>query len=443
MGDDKLWRTALAVRLTAPLEQPLTGIRKERSGWRESRLKRESPTPEAKSCPAPRRLSEVWGGVLFVTLLFFLSFLTRNLFSPLMPTIREELGFGPTAAGLIFLLGSLGSFVGALVSGVFSAHLHHRGTLLVALFLSALALLAGYFASALWFIQVVMIVLGFSAGLTQPSVTATVAAMVSREDWGKALSIQTSGPRVAYAAAPLLAVGLLAVFSWQLALVAVGALVALCGAAFALFADAGRFAGTLPRFRPVANMARTRSFWLMILLFSLGIGAQAGLYSMMPLYLTEERNLPAATANTVLGLASIIPIFAALASGWLTDRWGEKKTLFSFLFLAGGAAVLVGSLPGVAAAVCVFVLAAFSGSFFPPAFTALSRIVQPNLRSLAAAFIPPTGFLVGGGVLPLLLGRMGEAYTFGLGIVITGVVVMAGSLLVFAVRLLDILEEGC
>lgn len=362
---------------------------------RKAGLNKEPGAPQNKSCPAPRRLAGVYGGVLFVTLLFFLSFLTRNLFSPLMPTIRGELGFDPAAAGLIFLLGSIGSFVGAMISGFVSSRIDHRGSLLVAVFLSAIALLASYFADALWFVQMVMIVLGFSAGLTQPSVTATVAAMVSREDWGKALSIQTSGPRVAYTAAPLLAVGLLAAFSWQLALVAVGVLVALCGAAFAFWGDLGRFRGTLPQLRPILETTRMRSFWLMILLFSLGVGAHAGLYGMM------------------------------------------------LLFLTGAAAILVGSLPGMGAAACVFPLAALSGCFFPPAFAALSRIVQPNFRSLAAAFIPPTGFLVGGGVVSLLLGRMGEAYTFGLGIVIAGSVIMAGSFLVFAVRLLDKLEEDC
>ena len=74
---------------------------------------------------------------------------------------------------------------------------------------------------------------------------------------------------------------------------------------------------------------------------------------------------------------------------------------------------------------------------------ALSRIVQPNLRSLVAGLAPPSAFLLGGGLLPVALGYMGQTYSFGLGIVITGIVVTAGAFLVFALRLLDILEEGC
>ena len=47
------------------------------------------------------------------------------------------------------------------------------------------------------------------------------------------------------------------------------------------------------------------------------------------------------------------------------------------------------------------------------------------------------------GLLPIALGFMGEAYSIGLGITITGIVVAAGSFVVLAVRLLDNLEEGC
>lgn len=385
----------------------------------------------------------MYGGVLFVTLLFFLSFLSRFVFSPLLPAIRTDLGLAATQAGTIFLFGSAGSFVGALLSGLISSRINHRGALIVAALVSAVALMACYFARSLWFIRAAIVVLGLCAGLNQPSATATVAAMVSRQDWGKALSLQQAGPRLSYAVAPVLAIGLLAAFSWQAALLAVGILTAVCGLAYAVWGRSGGFKGTPPNPRLMAAVLREPSIWLMTLVLSLGIGAQAGLYSMMPLYLTGERGFSASTANTVLAAASVAPIFTAVVSGLLTDRFGEKRTLFSFMLLTGAAAIAVGSLAGPGVIAGVVLLMALSGCFFPPAFAALARVVQPNYRSLAAGLAPPTGFLLGGGLLPVLLGLMGEAYTIGLGIVLTGAAVMAGSFLVFAVRLLDTLEEGC
>ncbi|MBN1632332.1 MAG: MFS transporter, partial [Thermoleophilia bacterium] len=341
-------------------------------------------TQPDKYCPAPRRLADVYGGVIFISLLFFLSFIGRFIFSPLMPTIAPDVGLSPSQIGTVFLLGSVGSLAGSLLSGLLSSRLQHRGTLILAVLLAAATLMSCYFAHSALFVRLAMVVLGLCAGLMQPSVTATVAAMVSREDWGKALSVQQTGARVSYAVAPLLAIGLLAAFTWQLSLVMIGAFVAVCGIAFALWGKAGGFAGTPPKPALMAAVLRQRAVWLMVLVFSLGIASQAGLYSMMPVYLTQERGFSTSAANTILGLASVAPIFTTFASGWLSDRFGEKRTLFSFMALTGAAAVVVGRLSGTGVVVGVFALLALAGGFFPPAFAALSRVVQPNLRNLVA-----------------------------------------------------------
>ncbi len=407
----------------------------------------QGPHPRSRSldkyCPVPRRLADVYGQVIFVTLLFFLTFVSRFVFAPLMPAIGPDIGLSSGQVGTIFFLGSVGSFAGALFSGVLSSRVNHRGNLIVAVLISAAALMLCYLARAAWVVEVVVIVLGFCAGLNQPSVTATVAAMVSREDWGKALSVQQTGPRLSYAVAPFLAVGLLAFLSWQAALAVLGALTALCGIAFAIWGNCGGFKGTPPNPRVLALIVRERSFWLMIVLFSLGIGAQAGLYSMMPLYLTTEQGFSSTEANTIVGLAAIAPIFTTFFAGWLTDRIGEKRAVIAFMLVSGAAAVVVGSTSGGTVIAAIFVLSAAAGCFFPPAFAALSRIVQPNYRNLAAGLAPSAAFLIGGGLLPIALGFMGEAYSIGLGITITGIVVAVGTFVVVPVGLLENLEEGC
>ena len=196
-----------------------------------------------KFCPTPQRLGDVYGRVLFLTLLFFLMFISRFIFSPLMPTIGPDVGLSPGDVGTVFFLGSLGLLAGSFLSGVVSAR-SVRGTLGLAVLASAVTLMACYFADSLWSVQAAMIVLGFCAGLNRPSVVATTAAIVEREDWGKALSIQQMGPRLTYVIAPFLAVGLLAVFSWQTSLAVLGVFMALCGIAFLFWGDCGGFAGT-------------------------------------------------------------------------------------------------------------------------------------------------------------------------------------------------------
>jgi len=87
-------------------------------------------------------------------------------------------------------------------------------------------------------------------------------------------------------------------------------------------------------------------------------------------------------------------------SGWVVTRIGPRPTMSLFLSLTGLATVFVGLLSGTGMIVSIFLMAAFAAGFFAPGFASLSRIVQPNLRSLAAGFAPPIGFLLGGGLLP-------------------------------------------
>jgi hypothetical protein len=51
--------------------------------------------------------------------------------------------------------------------------------------------------------------------------------------------------------------------------------------------------------------------------------------------------------------------------------------------------------------------------------------------------------LLGGGLVPLTLGYVGQAGHFDLGIMVVGGLVAVGSVLTLLLRLLDNLEEGC
>jgi len=142
-------------------------------------------------------------------------------------------------------------------------------------------------------------------------------------------------------------------------------------------------------------------------------------------------------------LPTFLPSPWPSCAGWVTDQIGEKRTITLFLFLAGASSVLLGTLSGTGMKVCIFLMPAFAVGFFPPAFKANSRIVEPTLRSLATGFGPPVAFLVGGGLLPMALGFMGQNYTFGAGIAIFGAVAAVGGFATIFLRLLSDLGEGC
>ncbi len=398
----------------------------------------------AKACPTPQPLRMVIGTLVLLTLLFMMTFLGRFVFPPLFPTMSDDIHLGPGQAGSLFLLAAIAAWVGSLGAGLVSSRINHRGTLLVSVFGFAAALLGAYFANSVWAFRAVFIVLGLCFGLHLPSSVATITATVRREDWGRALSIQQLGPPAGLVAAPLIAVAILHWFSWPTVLISVAVLTAVVGLAFWLFTGGvGAFPGDPPSPSMVKPVLANRSFWVMILVFTLGMGAQVGVYTMLPLYLTTERDMTTSTANTLLGLANIAPLVTAFFSGWVTSRIGEKRAIGIFVFLTGIVTVLVGVLSDVALTICVVLMAALAVCILPPAFAALSRIVQPTYRSLATALGPPTAFVFGGGLLPTGLGYLGQATSFSLGIIVTGAVITIGSCAAFLLHLLTDLEEGC
>jgi NNP family nitrate/nitrite transporter-like MFS transporter len=400
----------------------------------------------AKACPTPQPLRMVLGSVMLLTAMFMATFVARFVFPPLLPAMEQDPSFAinPSQAGTLFLAAAIGSLLGSFAAGFLSSRARHRGTLLISIFGIAAALVGAYFATSVWALRAVFLVMGILFGIHLPSSVATITATVRREDWGKALSIQQLGPPLSLVASPLLAVLLLRWFSWNTTLLWIAGLCAILGLAFLFFVGGvGAFSGDPPNKAFAGPVLRTRSFWVMIFLFALGMGAQVGVYTMLPLYLTSERAMSPDGANTLLGLANIAPVATVFLAGWLTTRIGEKRMIGIALFLTGIVTVLVGVTSGVALKVCVVLMAGLAVCFFPAAFAALSRIVQPTYRSLATAFCTPTAFLIGGGLLPLLLGYVGQAASFSLGIIVIGGVVALGSTAALLLSLLTNLEEGC
>ena len=396
-----------------------------------------------KACPTPEPFRAMVGNILFLTLLFFVAFISRYIFSPLMPVIRDELALTHGQAGSVFLFGSMGVIVGSVCAGFVSSRLNHRSTLIISTFLVGVTLLALTFYSSLWAIRVAMLVLGMAEGLGLPSNVAIITALVNRQDWGKALAVQQLAPPLSLVLGPLLAVALLAILSWQVILACLGVFALVVSFSFLRFGKIGDFPGDAPSFSLARTILSRKSFWVMIILFAFAMGGQVGIYAMLPLYLVTEHGMAGEFANMLLGLSQISGLFMTFFAGWITDRIGEKRAIFWVLLASGIATVLLGTLSGAWLVFVVFLQPALIVCYFPAGFAALSRIVQPNMRSLASAWAPPMAFLLGGGLFPTALGYIGESYTFGLGISIAGCIIVLGSALVFLLTLLEKLEEGC
>ncbi len=392
-------------------------------------------SPDTDQCPAPEPFRANITMTVLLAWLFFLGFVTRVIFAPLMPAIEQELGLTHSQAGSLFLMISFGYLFAPLCAGWISARINHQGNLRVSAWAIGLTLLPFVFVKNLWSVRILMVLIGLAAGIHLPSAISTITAQVERRDWGKALSVHQCAPPLSFVTAPLLAAGLLNWFSWRVVLLCWGIIALASAQYYSHRGKGGAFPGRLPDLNNMGTLMGLPSFWIMVLLFSMAMGGNAGIYAMLPLFLVNERGFELSHANTLLGLSQLSGVAMVFTAGWVTDKIGPKATMMITLLSTATLTILLGVIRGSALVIPLFLQPALLASFFPAAFAALSRIAPPAMRSITTALAPPIAFLIGGGVIPTLLGYMGATATFSLGIIAVGVFMAGGPLMVLFLRL--------
>lgn len=384
-----------------------------------------------------RPLGRCAGALALVCAVFFVNLSSRAVLAPLMPTVERELGIGHGQAGVLFLLLSLGYCAGLLGSGFANARLSHRATISLSSLALGGTLLSLASSRGLPGLQLGTFALGVTAGLYLPSGIATVTALVEPQDWGKALAIHELAPNLALTLAPLVAEALLSWTTWRGTLAAFGVAALVAGVAFGVLDRGGRFRGEAPSRRALGTLVCSARFWILLLLFALALGATIGLYAVLPLYLTSDLGLARGKANGLLALSRVAGLVTVLWSGWLSDRLGPRRAMASVLAASGLSTLFLAAAPAgwVAAAV---ILQAMPGAwFFPAAFAALSAI-----SPLAVSFAVPVAMVLGGGVVPALVGSLGERGAFGSGIALIGGFMLLGALLASRLDLKPKRDEG-
>jgi len=134
-------------------------------------------------------------------------------------------------------------------------------------------------------------------------------------------------------------------------------------------------------------------------------------------------------ANTLVALSRIPSVFMAFVAGWLSDRIGPKRTISGVFLITGLLTLLLGTVSDPWIVVLVFLQPVIAGCFFPPGFAALSAIAPPDARNIAVSLTIPSAFVFGGGAIPIGIGMMADAGFFDLGIALTGMLILTGSVL--------------
>jgi NNP family nitrate/nitrite transporter-like MFS transporter len=372
--------------------------------------------------------------VLLVAVLFFTMF-ARAVYSPLLPSIERDLHLTHTRAASFFLFIAFGYVSMNIVSGFIASRMGHRTTIFLAVLLVSSATVLIAVTQSLLLMRAELIVVGFGAGLYSPSGIATVSSLVHSRDEGKILSIHELGPNIAFIAAPLIVALLLPRMEWRSCLLLISFLGFLIGMLYIIFSRGGGFKGEAPVLRNLSQIFSLPSFWVIAVLMALGAGASIGLFAIIPTYLVFERGLDQELVNTLVGVSRISGLIALLYAGHLVDRVGAKKLVSAALFFTGIATVALWVQSRPILIVAVFVQPLLIVSFFPAILTAAARIAPRNFQNLTMSLILPIAYGFGAGVLPVLLGWLGDNASFALGFLLYGGMLAAGSALPFLLKL--------
>lgn len=375
--------------------------------------------------------------LLLLTSIFFVNFLARIVLAPLMPAVESDLGFDHAEAGSLFLLISLGYFITILASGFITCRLTHKQTIIGSNIALGFALLVTSFSTGSWGMRLGLIMVGMAAGPYIPSGIATLTTLMKSRDWGKAISIHELAPNLSFVLAPLVCEVVLYRFSWRTVFMVLGIAAFMLAGVFARFGRGGEFHGEFAGYASIHKIFLKPSFWIMVVLFSLGISGTLGVYTMLPLYLVTDHGLERNWANTVIALSRIAGLATTLVGGWATDRIGPKQVLRVVFLLTGLMTIFLGFASSSWISVAVFLQPLVAVCFFPAGLAALSMVSSPKERNIMVSLTIPIAFLLGGGAAPTLIGFIGDVSSFGPGIALVGGLIMTGSIFSGYIKLQD------
>jgi NNP family nitrate/nitrite transporter-like MFS transporter len=361
--------------------------------------------------------------------------MTRIVFAPILPLVEDEFMINHARASSIFIFLSAGYGASVIVAGFFSGKFGYKKSIVLSLGLLSLVAFLVPLVQRFYLLYLFAFVIGFSVGFYLPSAIPLITEYYSEKNWGKAIAIHDTGAPSAIFATPFLALFLLHFFPWRGIFIVLACIYLVSSIIFCFVSSEVKVSN--PPKTVFIDLIKIKSVWLMAVIWVFGAGANLGIYSIVPLYLTKELRLNIGYANTILGFSRLGAVGMAIACGFLMDRVNLRKTMFIVMNITGVLTVLMGLVSVRYIGIVLFLQAFFVGAFFPVGLVAIAKTFSREMRSLATGVILAVSIFSGGGIIPYLLGVSGDTISFRLGITILGIFTALSSRLIFNLKELE------
>jgi len=358
--------------------------------------------------------------------LFYVNFVSRVILSPLLAPVESEFGIGHASAGGLFFYIAGGMSLSMACSGFVASRLGHRRTVLISTMLLSVSMIGVSLASSYGIMRALLLAMGLAGGLYFPSAVSAITSLLEPRHWGKGLSVHELAPNLAFVTVPALAAAMSNILPWRNIFLIYGVLALAAGLLFKIYGRGGDFKGEAPRAAALREVVLNRSFPVLVALFSLAVAASFGPYSMLPLYLVHERGLDLETANALLTASRVAGPLVALATGFVVDRIGARRTAALSLLSSGSLTFLLGPLSGGWLTATVILQPMLAVCFFSAGVTAIAQVYSHKVRNVAVSLVIPLAVVFGSGVTPTALGWFGDRGDFGTGFMILGTLIILG-----------------
>ncbi len=382
-------------------------------------------------------LKKVLPAILLLAFLFLLNFLSRIIFSPLLPVIKSDLGLDYTDSGSFFLYISAGYFISILFSSFVSSYLNHKNTIFLSTLCSGIIIFFLGYIDSFSLLRSGLFTLGLAAGLYLPSGLTSITHMVPPAYLARGMAVHELAPNIAFVVAPLLVDLFLHWLTWRETIQGLG--VILVCVSLAYFFSRGGYTerGQKIDYNDARELLLQPRFLLMVCLFSLAICSTLGIYAMLPLFLVSSHGMEVSYANNLLAISRVSSVFMPLLGGWLGDRFGNRIVVASVLLAGGILTVLLGWTYGYMLTLIAILQPMAAVCFFPSGFAVLTRLRSVDRGGLAISLCIPFAFLAGGGCMPTLIGAIGDHFSFHLAFFIVGMLMVFGGIIAFFCNFLE------
>jgi len=381
-----------------------------------------------------------WAILLVVFLASVAAPLNQAKIPPLMPVMMDAFQLSLGQAGWLMSVFALTGFFLSLPAGLLLQGFGPKKLGLVALASLALGAILGALSRAPGLLLFSRVIEGSGMGLIAVVAPAAIAMWFPQEKQGIPMGIWATWVPVGTVAMYLLAPTMAVALGWQSVWWLGAGFSLLILVIFAIYmrlppwietiSDLPAGSSTSSSFASSMKALKNKSIWMLGLVFAVSSLIFMGMGTYYPTFLVEVRSYSLSQAAYISSIATFMILFSAPIAGWLSDRIGSRRLLFSIPYLIISIMLffpfkIVGWQIYVYMILQGFIVGAIPTATFAAAPEVMKKPEQAGLGLAVVMFGQNLGMFAG----PILFGKLVE----NLGWVVAGYCLIPFSILGFII----------